>query len=1133
MTSPPTGLPPHRPTDTALAAVRSVTGAVPALVTVTAVVVTRGRSPFLEATLAAVRAQSPAPRQIVVVDVETAPSTSEHQGLSLDGARYVAASHSRSFGDAVNAAVAGLSAPGDAPASDWLWLLHDDSAPAPGALAALLRSVEHTSTVAVAGCKQRRWEVDDDGRPRDPAHPDRGVLLQVGYTVSPLGRRMTGLDESEIDQGQHDSREDVLAVGLAGALVRTSVWCDLDGTDAEYGPFGDSLEFCRRVRLAGHRVTVVPGAVVRHAQQSLADPSNRSRMRRGRLRFQLVATSPWLLGWAMLAVVAGAPVRAAFRLAVKQPAAARDELMAPLWMLLGLSSVLRARRRTARSATQPYRVLRPLLGTWRQTFREFRERRLARADARYTGPDDLDREDLRRIATRRRAVLALVLVAVTGVAAAVFGPVLGTLADGGRLVGGALLPASSDTGQVWTAATSGWVRSGIGEAGPGDPLLLTLTVLSLLAGGSLQTGVHALFVVALPLAALGGWAAAGAVTRSVWVRAVAAFAWAAAPPLLGALSGGLLGALVAHLTLPWVALALVRSVGAQRIDLPARSSVNAVTERPVLDGAFVEEGRGHRLGAAGAAGLMLAVAVSGAPVLLPIAVVVLAGAAFAAPSRRIHLALAALPSVVACAPLLVQVARTRDLGLLLADPLAPPGTFPIGEAAGWEVLLGQASAPVAWLGGAWPGTELGPYLLGGLLCVVALVALAGPRAAGARVGWILAACGLAVVVLADGGPGGPGASGPGAFGLDTGLLDGRGSGTALASVVLLGLGGAALCTTRAVRARRAARTVAVAGVAVPLVIGLVSAAGLASWCLADPLSDDGVHATARPAVPAVGQQMQAAPRQARVLQLGTGGDGVVEYALLRGDGTQLVDASVAGSAVATAAPAAGTRREAGSGEDAAGSAGSGTDADFPAASTQDAVDDVAVRLAAGNDPDVAERLAALGIGAVQVPTPDASDDAADGSGRVAGNAELTASLDMIPDVERVTQGQPVTLWRVRTEQDPTPGWARIEDGRSTTQVASGGPSVHVDVAPGDAGRRVVLAESADPHWSATLDGRRLEPVEVHTAGATLQAFELGPDGGRLDIGYHAPHRTAWLVALGLVGAVFALLALPVRGRRPR
>lgn len=1159
MTSSPTGLGPARSTDTALDAVRSVTGAVPAVVTVTAVVVTRGRSPYLEATLAAIRAQSHAPRSVVVVvDVDTAPSTAAHRGLTLNGARYVAASRARSFGDAVNAAVAELDAASDARTPDWLWLLHDDSAPEPGALAALVRSVEHSATVAVAGCKQRTWESDDDGAPLDPAARSGfpGGLIQVGYTVSPTGRRMTGLDESEIDQGQHDAREDVLAVGLAGALVRHSVWRELGGTDAEYGPFGDSLEFCRRVHLAGHRVIVVPSAVVRHAQVSLRDPATRGRQRRAQLRYRLVAAPAWLLGWVMLTVLLGAPVLAAYRLAVKQPSAARDELAAPAWMLLGLGSVLRARRRTARTSTQPYRVLRPLLGTWRQATREARERRLARADARDEGPDDLDHADLRQLGTRRRAVLALVLVVSAGFAAAVFGPVLGTLADGGRLVGGALLPASADTGQVWTTATSGWVRAGLGEAGPGDPLLLTLTALATLAAGSLQTAVSALFVAAVPLAALGGWAASGALTRSVGVRAVAAVAWAAAPPLLGALSHGLLGALVAHLALPWAALALVRSVGAQSVDVPARAGVDDLHERPRPSTASLSEGRGRRLGAAGAAGLALAAAVSGAPVLLPVAVLVLAAAACVVrPRRRLHLGLALLPPLAACAPLLVHAVRTRDAGVLLADPLALPGTLPVADAAGWQALLGLTSTPEAWFGGVLPGLGVAPYLLGGLLCVVASVALTGPRAVGARLGWWVALCGLALFVLSGSTMSDDGAGGLAArLGLDAsaGLgaaSSGVRSGAALASLILLGLGGAALCATPSARPRRAARAFAALGVATPALLGLIGAAGLTSWHAAGPLDAGGVHATAEPAVPAVGQQMQAPPRQARVLQLGVAPDSAVEHALLRANGTQLTDASVSG-----------------------------------AGATTDPIDDVAARLAAGTDPDVANRLAALGIGAIQVRTPQGAADPATGSaedrapnpdgagsglaGEAARNAELTAALDMVPGVERITQGQPITLWRVRGPGGTVPGWARIEPSGAitldedaapsaaepgatnadaaepgaadtvaanasdaATPLPSGGTSVRTDVPAGEAGRRVVLAEAAAPGWTATLDGRRLTPVTVEAAGARLQGFELGPEAGHLVIGYDMPHRTTWLVALGLIGVVFTLLALPVGGRR--
>src|SRR5690606_19328620 len=111
----------------------------PVAVTVTAVVVTRGSSPYLAATLAALRSQSRTPDDVVVVDVDTAPATSGHQDLQLGGARYVAGAGARTFGDAVESALAAVGTP----EHGWLWLLHDDSAPAPGALAALTRAVEH------------------------------------------------------------------------------------------------------------------------------------------------------------------------------------------------------------------------------------------------------------------------------------------------------------------------------------------------------------------------------------------------------------------------------------------------------------------------------------------------------------------------------------------------------------------------------------------------------------------------------------------------------------------------------------------------------------------------------------------------------------------------------------------------------------------------------------------------------------------------------------------------------------------------------------------------------------------------------------------------------------------------------
>lgn len=284
----------------------------PSRARVTAVVVVVGDSRYLPETLTALAAQRVAPDRVVLAHAQIDPRVL--RGLLSDAglqADLVAVEDAAGLGSAVTAAVA--SATIETP---WLWLLHDDSAPEPGALAALAQVVETGRSIAIAGCKQVSW-----------SHAER--LVSVGAQYTRDIQRFTGIEDGEVDQGQHDDREDIDAVGTAGMLVDRDVFEALGGPDPALGPFGDGRDLSRRARLAGHRVVVVPRAVVRHARASYLglrresrrvpepDPTHSFRQRRTAIvHSRLTESRAPLVPLIALAALLAAPVRAVGRLEI-------------------------------------------------------------------------------------------------------------------------------------------------------------------------------------------------------------------------------------------------------------------------------------------------------------------------------------------------------------------------------------------------------------------------------------------------------------------------------------------------------------------------------------------------------------------------------------------------------------------------------------------------------------------------------------------------------------------------------------------------------------------------------------------------------------------------------------------------
>ncbi|MDM8084707.1 glycosyltransferase [Cellulomonas cellasea] len=1163
---------------------------------VTAVVVTRGPTRYLAPTLQALGAQTRVPAKVVVVDVAATAdedvlrlARGAFAGLRGDTAPEIVAAPvpgARNFGAAVRAALASLAPPSmlaaaTDPAGSWLWLLHDDSAPEPDALAELLRAVEHAPSVGVAGVKQRTWT--------DPAR-----LLEVGLRTSRSGRRMTGVEEAEVDQGQHDGRDDVLGVGIAGALVRCDVWDELDGPDPALGPFGDGFDLSRRARLAGHRVVVVPSAVVRHAQASYhglrglpgageevdadgdglpdtGDPRRSFAGRRQALLHQRLVTAPLLL-MPLVALIAGAAgvVRSLVRIATKEPLLAVTELTAPVAVLARPGAVLRARRQASRTRRVSRRTLRPLQASWREVGREWRDRRLARAEERRIvhAPSELELRELAALATRRRATLGVLGVLLLGVSALAVGPVAGAAFGGSALAGGALAPAAATLRELWQAAASGWVAGGVGDAGPADALLMVLLPAAAAAGGSPTVAVSILLLGSVLLSGLGAWFAAGAATRSTGVRLWAALVWAAAPALLIGLGEGRLGAVLAHLALPWVALGLARATGSHQVDTvlsgvataqrrtaaeatghdaaeagqeasaptdgslappavvtPALGTAAATDDLPTDDAPSDDQsaaevasgGAGRSLAAstaaAAAAALAFAVMAAGAPVLLVPGMLVVVAVALCAPRGRIRVLLVPLPALVLLGPMLVEAASrgVEGLRLLFADPGLP---YPSTPATPLGLLLGAPSDPSALVPAFVPAAvaDYWPWALGAVVLVMAVLALlrGAPVARGVRLAWAAAAAGLATAV----------ASGL----VDVAAADGQlVRGWAGAGVSFAGAGflTAAVLGTQGLRERIGRATFgwrqpsAVLGGILAGAVVVTSLGGWAWQARADGLSQ--VAALERLVVPAVGQQAQSAPRGSRVLMVETGPDGVVTWQLVRGDGALLVDQAATVWTRTVEGPLRGAQA---------------LSVDEP----ESRLDGLVARIAAATSGDVALELAEFGVGDVLVP-PAPTDDAEASPSGPAARAELVARLDSTAGLERITENTAGTIWRVQASATPggavqatVTSWARLVEGDdpdADTTLDSDRRAIDTQVPPGSATRRVVLAERADPGWTATLDGRPLGASQDDWR----QAFDLGAEGGRLVVAHQAQHRELWLAAQGAVALVTVLLALPFRRRK--
>jgi GT2 family glycosyltransferase len=642
---------------------------------VTAILVARNGANHLERTLEALKSQTRPPDIVVTVDCGSTDATA---GLlaAFGPTHFISADADLTFGQAIATAVRVTAQPTND--NEMLWLLAQDTAPEPTALAALLAELEIAPSVAVAGPKIMEWEASD-------------YIHEFGQSITPFGATVT-LVESELDQGQHDGLSDVLAVGAAGMLVRHTVWEQLGGFDPALPVVDDSLDFCVRVRLAGYRVSVAPPARVTSAGDGVAglNGSSRGKWRRRRLRAIRAAqlhrrmvyapAAAVLFHW--LSLVPLAIVRSIWQLLRKEPGAIVGEFAAALAVAFSGMRVANARKQFAATKKLGWGSIASL----RVTSAEVRRRHALRREASLAGIRGARPEIQFFSGGGAWTVLG---AAVLGVG--ILAPLLGAQS----LSGGGLLPLDDSPAELWRSMAYGWRDTGLGFVGAADPFAAVLAILGSLTFWAPSFSLVLLYFTALPLAAFGAWMAATRLTDRGGLRAIVAILWVLAPPFLSAIASGRPTAILVHLLLPWLFFA----------GYSAARSWSASASAALLFAAVVA--CAPSLAPALLVGWLICVIISGRSIMRFIGI--------------------PLPALVLAAPLIIDQGMRGNWLALLADPGAPvqgpPASvwqlllgFPTGELGGWLPILTNLGLPTV------TGQIIVPVLLA-LLAVPALVAL--------------------------------------------------------------------------------------------------------------------------------------------------------------------------------------------------------------------------------------------------------------------------------------------------------------------------------------------------------------------------------------------------------------------------
>ncbi|MGH2699551.1 MAG: glycosyltransferase family 2 protein [Actinomycetota bacterium] len=444
--------------------------------------------------------------------------------------------------------------------ADYLLFVHDDAALTPQSVARMAERLRDDERTAVVGPKIVSWS--------DPT-----ILEEVGMAIDRFGYPYKGLEQGEIDLGQHDRSTEVFYVTSTVMLIRHDVFKRMRGFDAHLGAYSEDLDLCWRARLLGYTVRLEPAARARHAismargQRSTRFGPPRYFIRRNRLHtITKNASGLRLLTLIPLFVLLTIGEMLSF-LILREPREVGNLGRALTWNLVRFPQTLGERRRVQSTRKVTDTELTRLMVRLPARLGAYALDQAERLEETWGRRADIvsRRTTQARAATARirgwqiAAVIAILVFVVLGFRDLFWAP---------AATFGELLPFPGRATSMWRQWASPWQDAGLGGPGPAPTSFLVLGVVQFVSFGAAGFAQKLLLLL---LAAAAFFGATRLVSELVDrpARFTTGVVYVLGAVGYAGLRAGALGSLVFGAAAPYVLLSILRLVGWVR---PARWS---------------------------------------------------------------------------------------------------------------------------------------------------------------------------------------------------------------------------------------------------------------------------------------------------------------------------------------------------------------------------------------------------------------------------------------------------------------------------------------------------------------------------------------------------------------------------------